>query len=331
MSYFFYGGNMNIRKFVVFCLILALVGGFAFAAGQKAGGNKQIVVGYAPPTLNNPFFAALEGGIKEVLEAQGIKVVDFHADNDQSIQNDKVRDLLNQNIDALILIPRDSIGVREALQACAQKKVPIIIADTPLITPQDNALVVSTIASDNYNAGAVVAKDMMSKLPRGSSVVIMHSPAAGSCIPRYDGFVETANGYFNILQVYDGEGSIDKTMPKAEDALQSYPSGRLQAIYCINDPSAEGAVRAIESAGRQGDGILVYGIDGAPNAKKMINEGKMAGTGAQSPVGIGKRSAEIVLQALRGDTGIPKDIPIETFIINKDNVLKYGIGENDWQ
>ncbi|MFP3040973.1 sugar ABC transporter substrate-binding protein [Treponema primitia] len=320
---------MTIRKSVVFCLILVLVGGFVFTACKKKSGPKQIVIGYAAPTLNNPFWLALEQGVKAVLEPQGIKVVDFHADNDQSIQNDKIRDLLGQNIDALLLAPRDSTGVREALQACAEKKVPIVIFDTPLITDQDKALVISTVASDNYNAGVVVAKDMMSRLPRGSSIVIMHSPAAGSCIPRYDGFVETANGYFNILQVYDGEGAIDKTMPKAEDALQSYPSGKLQAIYCINDPSAEGAVRAIESAGRQSDGILVYGIDGAPNAKKMIKEGKMTGTGAQSPMGIGKRSAEIALQVLRGDTNIPKDIPIETFIINKENVDKYGI--DNWQ
>ena len=53
------------------------------------------------------------------------------------------------------------------------------------------------------------------------------------------------------------------------------------------------------------------------------------GTGAQSPVNIGKKSAEIVLQYLAGDRNIPKDIPIETFIINKENVDQYGI--SDWQ
>jgi ribose transport system substrate-binding protein len=322
-----------MKKLALIGVVLVLVGGLVFAAGGKEGGaaagKKQVVIGYAPPTMNNPFWQALEGGVKEILEPAGVKVVDFHADNDQSIQNDKINDLLVQGIDALLLAPRDSIGVREALIACKNKNVPVVIFDTPLITDGDKAMVVSTIASNNYNAGVVVAKDMMSRLPRGSSIVIMHSPAAGSCIPRYDGFVETANGYFNILQVYDGEGAIDKTMPKTEDALQSYPSGKLQAIYCINDPSAEGAVRAIESAGRQNDGILVYGIDGAPNAKKMIKEGKMAGTGAQSPIGIGKKSAEIALQVLAGDKNIEKDIPIPTFIINKENVDQFDI--DGWQ
>ena len=319
---------MKIGKMVVCALILVLLCGTAFAKGAGArdsGGSKQIVVGYAPPTLNNPFFSALGDAARKVLEAKGIKVIDFHADNDQSIQNDKVRDFLTQGIDALILIPRDSIGVRESLQACKDKGVPVIIADTPLITPQDQAMVVSTIASDNYNAGVVVAKDMMNRLPRGSEIVIMHSPAAGSCIPRFDGFQATHAGYFNVRQVYDGEGSIDRTFPKAEDALTSFKD--LKGIYCINDPSAAGAVRAIEGAKRQG--ILVYGIDGAPDAKKMIKEGKMMGTGAQSPINIGKKSAEIVLQYLQGDRNIPKDIPIETFIINKENVDQYGIA--DWQ
>jgi ribose transport system substrate-binding protein len=319
---------MKARKILACSLILFLVllGAVSCAKGSGAKeGPKQIVVGYAPPTLNNPFFGVLGDAARELLQAQGIKMVDFHADNDQSIQNDKIRDLLSQGIDALILIPRDSTGVREALQACKEKGVPIVIADTPLITPQDQAMVVSTVASDNYNAGVVVAKDMMTRLPQGSEIVIMHSPAAGSCIPRFDGFQETHNGYFNVLQVYDGEGSIDKTFPKAEDALQSFPS--LKGIYCINDPSAAGAVRAIESANRQG--ILVYGIDGAPDAKQMIKQGKMMGTGAQSPINIGKKSAEIVLQYLNGDRNIPKDIPVETFIINKENVDQYGTDK--WQ
>ena len=56
-----------------------------------------------------------------------------------------------------------------------------------------------------------------------------------------------SDGYFEIVATYDGQGDTGVTMPIAEDVLQGNPN--LGAFYCINDPSAIGAVQAIQAAG----------------------------------------------------------------------------------
>ena len=43
-----------------------------------------------------------------------------------------------------------------------------------------------------------------------------------------------------------------------------------------------GALAALDSKGAR-EGVLVYGIDGSPEGKKLIKEGMMTGTAAQSP------------------------------------------------
>jgi ribose transport system substrate-binding protein len=310
-----------VKKLVAFCLVLALVGGLSFAEGKAAKG-KQLVIGFAPTTMNNPFWLAVLDGVKAALEPQGVVIKTIDPQSDQSKMNDMIGDLLVSGIDALLVAPMDSAGVKPALLACKEKNVPVINFDTPV---KDKDLVKSIIASNNFNAGAVVAKDMMSKLPKGAKVAILHSPAGQACIDRYNGFTQTSGKYFNIVQVLDGKGDTGVSLPLAEDILTSSPD--LGAFFAVNDPSAIGCVQAI-AAHPESKKVLVYGVDGNPDAKKMIQNGTMTGTGAQSPQTIGKQSAETALQVLAGKS-VKANIIVDTFIINAGNVSKYGT--TGWQ
>jgi ribose transport system substrate-binding protein len=312
---------MNIRKIFVLGLMAATVTSFAYAKGGNEKSN-VITIGYAPTTMNNPFWLAVLDGVKSVLEPQGVKFVTIDPQNDQSRMNDQINDLLVSGIDALLVAPFDSTGVRPALLACNEKGVPVINFDTPVVNTD---LVKSIVASDNINAGVVVAKDMMSKLPRGSKIAIIHSPSGQSCIDRYDGFIKESNGYFNIIATPDGKGDTGVTLPIAEDLLSGSPD--IKAFFAVNDPSAIGCIQALAAKPNIKD-VLVYGVDGAPDAKKAIKDGTMTGTGAQSPINIGKRSAETALAVLKGQSVEP-NIVIETFIINSDNIDNYDI--NGWQ
>ena len=294
----------------------------ASAAVTTASGDKTYTIGYAPTTMNNAFWLALLDGVKEVASANGVEIVTIDPQNDQSKMNDQIGDLIASGIDALLVAPMDSAGIKPALEACKAVGIPVINFDTPVV---DKDLVASIIASDNYNAGAVVATDMMSKLPKGSNVAIMHSPSGQACIDRYNGFMETANGYFNIVSTLDGKGDTGVTLPLAEDVLQGTPD--LAAFFAVNDPSAIGCIQAL-AAHPEITGVLVYGVDGNPDAKTMIKAGTMTGTGAQSPETLGKLSMETALKVLAGET-VEKNIVVDTFLITKDNVDEYGF--DGWQ
>jgi len=289
------------------------------APTEESGGY---TIGFSPPTMNNPFFAWIESNVRKEVEGRGDTLITVDPQNDPQKQISMVEDLLTQNIDLLLLCPRDSASIKAALVACTDKNVPVVIFDTEVLDPE---YVVTSVVSDNVNAGYVVGIDMKEKLPEGSKVAILHSPAAQTCVQRVEGFKNAVGDYFELVAELDGEGDTGVTMPVAEDILQGNPD--LDAFFAINDPSAIGCVQALQSANKT-DQVMVYGVDGAPEAKAAISEGLMEGSGAQSPANIGSISVEYAYKHLAGET-VEELVYVPTFIINKENIGEFNV--EGWQ
>lgn len=294
----------------------------AVSQAESSGKTGAKKIGFAPTTMNNPYWVCIANTVRKYVESKGGTFVSVDPQNDQSKMNDQIGDLVAQGIDALLVAPIDSTGVKAALEQCKQKNIPVINFDTPVT---DKDMVATIVASDNYNAGVVVAKDMMSKLDKGSKIAIMHSPVGQACIDRVDGFKKTVGDYFDIVSTLDGKGDTGVTLPLAEDVIQSTPD--LKAFFAVNDPSAIGCAQALKAHDMTGK-VLVYGVDGNPDVKTKIKDGSVTGTGAQSPMTMGQKSIEAAYDILDGKT-VDKTITIETFLITKDNVDKYGT--TDWQ
>ena len=95
----------------------------------------------------------------------------------------------------------------------------------------------------------------------------------------------------------------------------------------LNDPSALGALAAIESLNRQD--IIVYGVDGTLDLKTLIKQSPpIAGTAAQSPLKFGKLSTKKMYDILQGKD-IPKIIEVPVTMITKDNIDSYSV--KGWQ
>jgi len=289
-------------------------------AEAPAAGAK--VFGYVPTNMNNPFFHTIEAALREQIEANGDTLIAVDPQNDPQKQINQVEDLVVQKVDGIFLCPIDSASIKTALVTCSDKNVPVIAVDCGV---DDDQYVVSTVQSNNYNAGVVVAEDMLANLPNGGKVAILSFPVAQSAVLRVNGFKDTVEGKLEVVIELDGQADTAKSLPASEDILQSTPD--LAAFFAINDPSALGAVQAIEAAGKSGQ-ILVYSVDGAPEGKMAILDDKITGTGAQSPLNIGKTSAEMMYKHLAGEE-VEHEILVETFIINKANVSEFN--PEGWQ
>ena len=258
----------------------------AVANAEEAAG--PYTIGYAPATLNNAFWLAVKDGVEKAIEEKGIEVelVDIDANGDQSIMNDGIANLLSSGVDAILCAPADSNAVGSALEQCQQAGVPVINFDTPV---PDAEMVETIIASDNYNAGYVVGKDAAEKMDDGAKILVLHSPRASACVQRYEGFVaalEESGKEYTEVNNLDGQGATEVSMTLTADALVADPD--LQVIFAVNDPSAMGAINAIQQATVElTNDIMVYGVDGNPDAKKLIESGEMEGTGSQSPETLG--------------------------------------------
>jgi ribose transport system substrate-binding protein len=274
-------------------------------------------------TLNNPFFIALNDGIKAVVEKNGDKLITLDPALDQAKQIAQIEDLIAQKVDAIFLNPVDWKGVRPALESAKKAGIPVINVDAPVF---DTDLVATVIASDNYKAGVLVAQDVMKRL-KSANVVLLEHPTAKSAIDRTQSFVDTvkSNPAYKIVARQSSNGQLEQAMPVMENIIQANP--KIDVVMGLNDPTAMGALAALRSANRE-NGVLIYGVDGAPDAKKMIKEGKMTATAAQSPKGIGKIAAESAYKIFSKQK-VERLILVPVFLIDKTNVDQYGV--SGWQ
>ena len=315
----------NIIIAMALAMAMTTVGGATvFAADEKAEGN-DYTIAYVPTTMNNPFWTAMMGGIKEEMEAKGMDVdkqlVTVDANSDQATMNNYVNDLIAQQVDAIILAPMDCTAVTEALTACEEAGIPVINVDTAVDATDK---VVSIIASDNYKAGVECAEDMMSKLDKGAKIAVMDQPSGTACVQREKGFLDTAGDYFEIVSTTDTEGDTAKTRTAAEDVLTA--DDDLAGFFCINDMGALGCVQAAQAAGKED--LLIYGVDGNPDFMGYVADGSATASAAQQPSVIGQKALDAAIDTLDGKE-VEHDQVVDVVLINKDNIADFDV--TDWQ
>lgn len=275
-------------------------------------------------TMNNEFYTVVDDTIERAIEAQGDKMITLDPALDQKKQNEQIQYLLDHGVEAIFLNPIDWKGIRPGLEAAKKAGVPIIVIDAPVY---DTDLVETTIVSDNYQAGVLCAQNLMQQVTSANILLLTHENAK-SAVDRIKGFTDTIEknpGNYKIVKSIDTEGQTERTLPKVEQYLNE--NSDIQAIMCLNDPTALGALAALDSL-NYGKDVLVYGVDGSPDGKVLIQEGMLYGTAMQSPKEMGEKAASVAYRLIKGEK-VEKSIVLPVRMIDQSNIGLYEI--DSWQ
>jgi ribose transport system substrate-binding protein len=276
--------------------------------------EKKWRVGVTLLTKQHPFYQELEAAMRETAEKEGIELLIQSAEFNLADQTAQVENFLTSGVDALIICPVDSAGIAGAVKKANAAKVPVFTAD---IAAQGGD-VVCHVASDNVQGGRLAGEYLAKLLGGKGKVVIIDHPVVTSVQDRTRGFMEAISKYPGI-QVVDrppGDGVRDKAMAVTETMLQKHPD--LAGIFAINDSTALGALKAVESMGRTN--VVIVGYDGDPEARREILRGcALKADAVQFPRKIGSTVVEMVAKHLRGEP-VPKLVPIPCDIIDKQKL-----------
>ncbi|MEG2623837.1 MAG: sugar ABC transporter substrate-binding protein [Clostridia bacterium] len=321
--------RMRRLKYVLLILGLALllVGSllyFSVGIGHIDGREDSLTFGFTISTMNNPFCSCMENTLRALVERDGNKLVTLDPQYDQQKQLDQIDEMLDEGIDLLFLCPVNYNDITSALLACAKKNVPIINFDCDVAQMQYVETIVHT---DNYKAGFLCGQDIMRRLPNGATIAIIDDQKARSVVKRMAGFLDAlSDPAYKIIRRLDSDGSLESAMPIVRELLQTCP--QLDVIMCANDTVASGAVAAIQIGGNADTSIMVYGIDGSPDAKTLVKDKKMTATAAQSTINLAKNCYDLCLKIIAGGE-VPKEVLVDTYLIDQSNIAKFDI--NGWQ
>jgi inositol transport system substrate-binding protein len=291
-----------MKRFWIVMLILALVV-TGCAGGQKsedASGDNGIKIGYAINNMNDTFQTYIvDAAIAKAKEYDySIDVQD--AQEDVIKQQDQVNAMIEQGVDALIVVPVDTSAMDPITKAATEANVPLVYINRNPFGEGDIPEGVYYVGSQEIVAGQFQGEylvDLMGE--EGGVAILMGILSNEGAVKRTEGNEEVLNKYPNIklLAKETGNWQKDQGMDVTENWLTAY-GDELNAILANNDEMALGAINALEAAGR--DDVFVMGIDAIPDAIKLVAEGKMAATVLQDSDGQGEGAVEVVHNVLEG-------------------------------
>lgn len=271
------------------------------------------------------FFDACYNGAAEIVEANGDEIVHVEGKADSAYQLGVVEDFIAQGCDAVFYNPSDAAASAAAVKALNDAGIPIINFDSAV---SDLSQVDCFVVSDSYSCGQIAGEELVKNHPEGGKVAVLDFPASAAATDRANGFIDvvTANG-FEVVAQMDAGAKPEKGLSVMGDLIQAHSD--LVAIFCINDECAQGAYSAITTAG---ESIEIYSVNAGPEAKAAMakdgKEGIWKCTAAQSPIGIGQQSAEVLYKLLNGEEYETR-IEIASFAVTPDNIDQYK--DSDWQ
>ena len=268
--------------------------------------------GWSVYDLSNPFFVPMDEGVQAKCAELGINLLPTHDEKgDATEMITGITNLIDQGIDALVVSPFSPESLSTVTAMAEEAGIPVVVVDIGT----GGAPVDAFIRSDMYGGGKLCGEYFVEVMNDGSYpeitsknvAIIKCETSATYAITRGEGFKDavTAEGY-TVVEEQHGNSNKDEAYSIMLDYLAKYGDD-LAAVFCENDQMALGAAAAIDEQGKTGS-ILVYGFDGNDDALAAIKEGKMGGTVAQDPYGMGELGVELAYKLVNGETLEPDEV-----------------------
>jgi ribose transport system substrate-binding protein len=226
---------------------------------------------------------------------QGARLDVSIANQDLNKQISDVEDFISRKVQAIILSPVDSKGVKAAVLKARAAGIPVVTVDIAA----SGIEVASHIATDN-RAGGAMAGELMAQATGGKGKIgVLHYPSIQSVVDRVDGFRQAlmAHPGMQIVSVQPGITRAE-ALAASQNMLQAHPD--LAGIFGFGDDAALAALVSVKAAKKQ-DQVSIVGFDGMAEARAAVDrEPAFAGVVRQYPDRMGTLAVGTALQVLAG-------------------------------
>jgi len=259
--------------------------------GRSLATNRTQTIGFVVTTVADPFVAEVAAGIEDVARQSGYAVFLANSNADPEREVAVVRSFQDRRVDGVIVMASRVGGLYMPL--LAELQVPIMLVDNQY--PGEFA---HSISIDD-RGGARLVTGHLTGLGHRRIAYIGDRNGMQSDTDRMGGYtdaLDAAGIAFNGVYVSQGNGGPGGGL-EAMQALLALKE-RPTAVFCYNDMTAIGALRALRKAGyRVPADVSVAGFDDLQIASFL--EPPLT-TVRQPKVEMGRRAATILLELLEG-------------------------------
>ncbi len=316
--------KMHFTKHAAVSLIalssLALAGCSAVSSGdEQSEGPKTIEkIGLMVQDMSNPFFSAMDKGAKDAAKKIGASENTQDAQLDLSNQNNQIDAFIQQGMDLIVVSAVDQDGIEPAILRAKKAGIIVIAVDTPAKGAD------AVIMTNAVQAGEKSCTFLFEQMGGKGNVLLVDGTPIQTIIDRIQGCKTVAKKFPGIKIVGQQASKNDRASGLAVTTDMLTANKTVQGIFGMNDPSALGAVLAVEQAKRNSQ-IKVTGVDGSPEAVSELKRAgsPFIGTATQNPAEMVRQAVEVAQQIVKGEEPEETTVLIPSELVTRENVGEY--------
>jgi ribose transport system substrate-binding protein len=223
-------------------------------SGVNLTGSKQKTwrVMVIPKGTTHEFWKTIHAGAKKAADELGNVEIIWQGptkEDDRTEQIKLVQNAVAAKVDGIILAPLDAKALAAPTEEAIKAGIPVLIFDSALQSDK----IVSFVATDNYHGGVLGAQRLGTVLKgKGKIILLRYAAGSESTEQREKGFVDTMKKEFpDIIFISDNQyaGATSDSAQKVSQNLVTRFRGQVDGIFCPNESSTAGMLRALRQAG----------------------------------------------------------------------------------
>jgi ribose transport system substrate-binding protein len=289
----------------------------------KAPAASRTTIAVIPKGTTHEFWKSVHAGALKAAREFDVDIVwkGPLKEDDREAQIAVVEDFISLGVKGIVLAPLDDTALRAPVSAAVNAGIPVVVFDSAL----KSDLTTSFVATDN-TVGGRKAGDHLASLLQGKGRVAMLRYAEGSAstMQREQGFLEAIGRAPGITVVSANQygGATTETAYKAAENLLAplkQPDGSLalDGIFCPNESTTFGMLRALQEAGIAGK-VRFVGFDSSAKLVEALDQKQLDGLVLQDPVNMGYLAVKTLVQHLRGQN-VPARLDTGSTLVTRDN------------
>lgn len=289
-----------------------------------ASAKKRIAV--IPKGTTHEFWKSVHAGANKAAKELDVEVIwkGPVREDDRDEQVKVVENFIADKVDAIVLAPLDDTALVPPVKDAAGEKIPVVIIDSDL--KWDGRA--SFVATDNYQGG-VAAAERLGKLleGKGKAMMLRYQEGSASTMKREKGFVETLEKKFSGIELVSsnqyGGATTESSYKTAENLLVQHKE--LDGVFCPNESTTFGMLRALQDAGRAGK-VKLVGFDASPKLVQALEKEEIYGLVVQNPFAMGELGVRAAMDVINGKK-VEKRVDTGVQVATKENMGEKAIQE----
>ena len=287
------------------------------------GGGRTLRIAVVPKGTTHVFWKSVHAGAERAArELGGVEILwnGPLSEGDRDGQITVIENFIANEVDGIVLAPLDRTALVPVVRRAKQAGIPTVIFDSAL-DKQANDLIVSYVATDNYNGGVLAARELGKRLKgKGNAILLRYTAGSESTEQREQGFLDTIHKEFPSITMLSDNQEAGVTPESAlEKSMQLFNQfgSKVNGVFTVCEPVTLGMLGAIEQEGLAGK-VIFIGFDPSPKAIDALERRHLHGIVLQDPVNMGYEGVKTIVAHLRGKQ-VPKRVPTGEYVATPEN------------